>query len=79
MTDSLKDLLNKQDYKQPDEITYIKNFVKEKFDEQPSVKITKQSIIIHVSNATLASALRVHLYKIERDLKLKKRLRIVIS
>jgi hypothetical protein len=79
MTDSLKDILGKRKYQQPDEITYIKNFVHEKFGEEPNVRITKQSVIINVSNASLAGALRVHLYKIERDLKLKKSLRIVIS
>lgn len=79
MTDSLKDILGKRKYQQPDEITYIKNFVLTKFGEEPKVRITKQSVIINVSNASLAGALRVHLYKIERDLKLKKSLRIVIG
>ena len=79
MTDSLKDILDKNKYRQPDEIAYIKNFVQEKFGEEPKVRITRQSIIINVSNASLAGALRVHLYKIERDLKLTKNLRIVIG
>ncbi len=79
MTDSLKDILGKRKYQQPDEITYIKNFVQEKFGEEPKVRITKQSVIINVSNSSLAGALRVHLYKIERDLKLEKSLRIVIG
>ena len=79
MTDSIKDLLGKKKYSQPDEITYIKNFVREKFNEEPGVQITDRSIIINVSNASLAGALRMHLHKIERELKLKKRLRIIIS
>ena len=79
MTDSLKDILGKRDYEKPDEITYIKNFVLTKFGEKPKVRITNRSVIINVSNASLAGALRVHLYKIERDLKLKKPLRIVIG
>ncbi len=79
MTDSLKNILGKREYQQPDEIAYIKNFVQEKFGEQPKVRITSRSIIINVSNSSLAGALRVHLYKIERDLKLKKPLRIVIG
>lgn len=79
MTDSLKDILGNREYKQPDEIAYIKNFVQAKFGEEPKVRITNQSIIINVSNAPLAGALRVHLHNIERDLKLKKSLRIVIG
>lgn len=79
MTDSLKDILGSRKYDQPDEITYIKNFVQDKFGETPKVRITNQSIIINVSNAPLAGALRVHLYKLERDLKPKKPLRIVIG
>jgi hypothetical protein len=79
MTDSIKNILDKRSYEQPDEITYIKNFVLAKFGEEPKVRITKQSVIINVSNASLAGALRVHLYKIERELKLKKSLRIIIS
>lgn len=79
MTDSLKDILGNRKYEQPDEVAYIKNFVQEKFGEEPKVRITNQSVIINVSNASLAGALRVHLYKIERDLKLKKNLRISIG
>lgn len=79
MSNSLKDILGSRKYEQPDEITYIKNFVREKFNEEPGVRITKQNIIINVSDASLAGALRVHLYKIERELNLKKRLRIVIG
>ena len=79
MTDSLKNILDKDKYRQPAEIAYIKNFVQEKFGEEPKVRITERSIIINVSNSSLAGALRVHLYKIEHDLKLKKNLRIVIG
>lgn len=79
MSDSLGDILNKKKYRQPDEITYIKNFVEQKFNEVPSVRITEKNILITVSSAPLAGALRFHLYEIERDLKLKKRLRIIIN
>ncbi len=77
--DSIKDLLGDKNIGQPDEIAYIKNFVLAKFGEEPKVRITSRSVIINVSNSSLAGALRVHLYKIERDLNLKKPLRIVIG
>lgn len=79
MADSLKNILGKSNYEQPDEIAYIKNFVQEKFGEEPKVRITSRSVIINVSSSSLAGALRVHLHKIERELKLKKPLRIIIS
>lgn len=77
--DSIKDLLTRKDFEQPDEIQQIKNFVKSKFNEEPSVKITANSIIISVSNASLAGALRVHLHHLAQDLQTKKKLLIRIS
>lgn len=79
MTDSIKDLLTRRDFEQPDEIQRIKDFVKAKFDEEPAVKITPSSIIISVSNASLAGALRIHLHNLGKDLEIDKKLLIRIS
>lgn len=77
--DSIKDLLIKKDFEQPDEIQQIKNFVKSKFDEEPRVKITQNSIIISVSNASLAGALRMHLHHLSKELKTDKKLMLRIG
>lgn len=77
--DSIKDVLKHKDFEQPDEIQQIKDFVKSKFDEEPAVKITKNSIIISVSNASLAGALRMQIHKLEEGLKTDKKLLLRIS
>jgi hypothetical protein len=77
--DSIKDLLTRKDFEQPDEIQRIKDFVMSKFGEEPRVRITKDSIIISVSNASLAGALRMHLHHLAKDLETEKRLLLRIS
>lgn len=77
--DSIKDLLSRKDFEEPDEIQRIKEFVKSKFDEEPGVKITKNSIIISVSNASLAGALRLHLHHLTKDLQTDKKLLLRIG
>jgi hypothetical protein len=72
--DSIKDVLTRKDFEQPDEIQQIKDFVKAKFDEDPAVKVTKNSIIISVSNASLAGALRMHLHHLAKELRTEKKL-----
>ncbi len=77
--DSIKDVLTRKDFDQPDEIQQIKDFVKSKFNEEPAVKITKNNIIISVSNASLAGALRMHLHHLAKDLRTEKKLLLKIS
>lgn len=77
--DSIKDLLTSKEFEQPDEIQQIKDFVKSKFDEEPTVKLTKNSIIITVNSAALAGALRMHLHHLAKDLRTEKKLFLRIS
>lgn len=77
--DSIKDVLTRKDFEQPDEIRQIKDFIKAKFDEEPAVKITKNSIIISVSNASLAGVLRMHLHHLAKDIRTDKKLLLRIT
>jgi hypothetical protein len=77
--DSIKDLLTQKDFDKPDEIKQIKDFVKSKFGEEPAVKITKNNIIISVSSAALAGALRVHMHHLAEDLRTEKKLLLRIG
>lgn len=77
--DSIKDLLTQKDFDKPDEIQQIKDFVKSKFDEEPGVKLTKNSIIITVSSASLAGALRMHMHHLAQELRTEKKLLLRIS
>ena len=77
--DSIKDLLIQKDFEQPYEIQQIKDFLNSKFVEEPKVKMTKNSIIISVSNASLAGALRMHLHHLAKEIRIEKKLLIRIS
>lgn len=79
MTQSIKDLLSKRNFEQPDEFVQIKKFVKSKFGEEPGIKITQNSIIIMVSNSALAGALRMELHILSRELNTNKKLLIRIQ
>lgn len=79
MSNSLSDILGSKDFKQPDEITKIKNFVKTKFGEEPRVSITPNSIIVIVKGAALAGALRPEIHKLQKQLSTDKKLLIRIS
>lgn len=77
--DSIKDVLTRKDFDKPDEIQQIKDFVKSKFNEEPSVKLTKNNIIITVSSAALAGAMRMHLHHLSKDLRTDKKLLLRIG
>jgi len=57
----------------------IKDYVNAHFNESPGVMIREQTIIIKVSNASLAGALRMHLNNLQTKLKTEKRLIIRIA
>lgn len=68
MTESLGNILNKKSYGEPPEIAKIKNFVREIIGTEPRVSIKSNTYFVTVPNASAAGALRVHIYKLERDL-----------
>jgi hypothetical protein len=59
MSDSLADLLANRDYDEPSEMTAIKRYVRETFDEDCEVLIREREIAITVRSASLANALRL--------------------
>ncbi len=79
MGSSISDILSSRNFDEPDEIGIIKKFVFENYDHQPRVKITDQAIIITVSSAALAGALRPRLHELTALSKTKKRLAIRIG
>jgi hypothetical protein len=79
MSNSIGDVLGKRRYDEPAELIVIRDFVRSKFDETPKLKVTSDSIIISVSNAALAGALRPHLYTLQEVSKTTKRLIIRIG
>ncbi len=79
MGSSIADILSTRSFDEPDEIGIIKQFVLEHYDHQPGIKITDQAIIITVSSAALAGALRPRLHELIALSKTKKRLAIRIG
>lgn len=79
MTQSVGDILGSRKYDEPDELLIIRKFVQDKFDATPKLKFTTNTIIINVSNAALAGALRPHLHTLQAKSKTDKRLIIRIG
>lgn len=75
----LSDILSSAKYKQPEEISLIKQFIRDNFDEDAGVEITKNAIIISVNSASLANALRLKILELERFVKTTKKLIIRIT
>jgi len=56
--DSLNDILKIKDFTEPNESLAIKNFVKKRFDEDISIKIQNDTIIVTSTSSSLADSLR---------------------
>jgi hypothetical protein len=79
MSSSLSDILSKRESAEPPEITAIKQFVLEKFGKTPGVRLTGNAIMIIVSSAAFAGALRPRLLELQEYAKTDKRLIIRIN
>lgn len=79
MGSSIQDILKARKRNEPDEIAIIKDFVLGNFSHTPRIKITDTNIIITVSGAALAGALRPRLHELTRLCQTKKRLSIRIG
>ncbi len=69
--DSIKEILKKRDLKQPSLMNEIKLYIKDQYDEDCSVKIINQKIIIYVSSSSLANTIRLNQIKIIQKLAIK--------
>ena len=78
MSNKIGDLLPTKRYEEPEEVQIIKSFVKETFDADAGVTVQSQQIVISVSGAALAGALRMHLHTLKQRCKTEKRLQIRI-
>lgn len=77
--DNLGDLLGRSKYKEPEVIAQIKKFVWEKFEATPNVELGKNSIIITVDSAPLATSLRYKIIELQSILDTDKKLVIRIK
>jgi hypothetical protein len=73
MSDSLGDLLNKKSYGEPPEFQKIREFVEDAIGMKPRVANKADTYYVTVPSAAAAGALRVHIYRLERELGTNKR------
>lgn len=57
--DSLQDILGKKDFKPPDEITSIRNYIKRRYKSRCYVKLQRGMIIVSVGNSSLAATIQL--------------------
>lgn len=79
MSTALGDILKHRHIEEPDEVQIIKTFVQTQFRASCRVSVQSRHIIIQVSSASLAGALRVKLYELQKRCNTDKRLTIRIS
>jgi hypothetical protein len=77
--DNISDLLSKRNISEPPEIKLIKDFILHKYEENVSVKIDDNKIIIFATNSALASTIRMNIPEIQRICKSEKRIAIYLS
>lgn len=79
MTDSIGDLLPKARFKEPAEVKIIKTYVQDHYQATPQITVQDKQIVIGVSSAALAGALRMELHELRELCQTKKRLFIRIN
>lgn len=79
MSEQLRDILLRRDDNEPPEISAIKKFVKERFNETVSIAVRKNQIIIMAKNASLAGSLRMHILDLQKITKSKSKILIRIG
>jgi len=77
--DSLADILANKDFSQPDEVTIIKTYVAKEYDQEVSVTIYKNEIIISSQSAGLISNLRSNSPKLTKLLTTPKKIRFRVG
>jgi len=72
--DSLQDLLKAYNPAAPDEITAVKQYIAQEFGAPSSVGLQGDTLVITVSSAALANALRLRLPALQEAANTKRRL-----
>jgi hypothetical protein len=62
--ESIADLLGKKDFKPPDEVALIKDYVKRKYNSPCSVKLQGGNLVLSVRNSALAGTIQLEKQKL---------------
>jgi ribulose 1,5-bisphosphate synthetase/thiazole synthase len=57
--DSLQDILGKRDFKPPDEITSVKEFIMRRYKSPSRVRVERDVLIVQVPSSGLAATLQL--------------------
>ena len=79
MSQAMGDILSKRDYAEPPEVQQIRDFVEKAIGITPRITITTESYLIQVTSAAAAGALRMQLFRLQKELDTKRRLVIRIG
>lgn len=79
MSTALADILKRRNVEEPAEVQIIKRFVQKHFSASCRVSVQQQQIVIQVTSASLAGALRIKLHELQKLCNTDKRLIICIS
>ena len=77
--DSIKDILATRKYDEPEEVTIIKEFVRESFGHEVQVAVSAKNITITTPSAGLAGTLRMHIQMLNEICQTDKKLIIRIG
>jgi len=72
--DSLQEILGKKDFKAPDEVVMVKDYISRRYKSASSVQIQRDAIILKVPNSSLASTVRLEQNNLIEACQLTKRL-----
>lgn len=72
--DSLQDLLGRYNPKEPDEIGAVKRYISDQFGAESSVGLHGETLVITVTSASLANALRLRLTTLQKIIKTKRKI-----
>jgi len=74
--DNLQDLLSQKKYSEPPELKLLKDYIKEQFDSEVTIKSDNNNIIITAPNSALASRLHSDSLKLQDISKTDKKIKI---
>ena len=72
--DSLQDLLGQYSPKEPEEIAALKRYVLDQFGVEPMVGLHGETLVITVASASLANALRLRQFSLQKAANTKKKI-----
>lgn len=72
--DSLQDILGKKNFRPPDEIAAIKEYIERRYKSPSTVRIERDAVIVRVPSSALAATLQLEQQKIIDACGLKKKL-----